>query len=353
MKILITGGAGFVGASLALFLKESFPSYSVYCLDNLKRRGSELNISRLKEKGISFIHGDIRNKEDFYELPETDSIIECSAEPSVLAGLSSAPDYLLNTNLVGTLNVLSFAVKTKASLIFLSTSRVYPIEYLNEINLSETDTRFTINREQTFTGITPEGINEQFPLTGFRSLYGASKLASELFINEYNEFYQLKTIINRCGVIAGPWQMGKTDQGVAALWLAKHFYKQSLNYIGYGGQGKQVRDMLHIADLFTLIDYQLHHIDKLSGQTFNVGGGNECSISLQEMTQICERITGNKIPITGIAETRAADIALYITDNHMVIAATGWKPKKTVENIFIDIYEWLNKYQLLLTPILK
>ncbi|MDX2189286.1 MAG: NAD-dependent epimerase/dehydratase family protein, partial [Bacteroidota bacterium] len=125
--ILITGGAGFVGSYLAIKFKAYYPQVDVICLDNLKRRGSELNLPRLKSAGIQFVHGDIRNKEDFEGLPPIDLILEASAEPSVLAGIQSTPDYLLNTNLNGTINCLNFAVRHQAKFIFLSTSRVYPI----------------------------------------------------------------------------------------------------------------------------------------------------------------------------------------------------------------------------------
>ena len=122
-KILITGGAGFVGSSLAIKIKMKYPGYNIFCLDNLKRRGSELNISRLNEAGIKFIHGDIRNREDFQPF-ESDitTIIEASAEPSVLAGINSSPDYLINTNLLGTINCLYLAAKLKADFLFISTS---------------------------------------------------------------------------------------------------------------------------------------------------------------------------------------------------------------------------------------
>ena len=134
MKIIITGGAGFVGSALAIALKTNYPSYQVLCLDNLKRRGSELSLSRLKAAGVDFVHGDIRNKEDFDSLPAVDTVIEASAEPSVLAGLDGTPDYLMNTNLFGTVNCLNYALKHKAQFIFLSTSRVYPIKTLEGLN---------------------------------------------------------------------------------------------------------------------------------------------------------------------------------------------------------------------------
>ena len=353
MKLLITGGAGFVGSSLAISLKTNYPHYEIYALDNLKRRGSELSLARLKAAGINFLHGDIRNKEDFDALPAVDVVIEASAEPSVLAGLDGTPDYLINTNLFGTVNCLNYALKYKASFIFLSTSRVYPIKTIETLNFEEAETRFVLTDNQPVPGVSSRGIAEDFPLTGARSLYGTTKLASELIIQEYNEFYGLKTVIDRCGVITGPWQMGKVDQGVMVLWIAKHYFEQQLAYIGYGGTGKQTRDMLHIADLYHLIDWQLHNLDTANGEVLNAGGGNESSASLQELTKICQEITGKTISIKAVTENRAADIRLYITDNTRVTQLTGWKPKLGIREIVTDIHAWLNENRAALEPILR
>jgi CDP-paratose 2-epimerase len=353
MKILITGGAGFVGSSLAFSLKQKYPVYVIYCLDNLKRKGSELNVARFSKAAINFIHGDIRNKEDFDPLPSVDIVIEASAEPSVLAGLDGTPDYLINTNLLGTINCLNFAKKSKAKFIFLSTSRVYPIKAIEKLNYRETETRFELTDNQAIEGVSAKGIAENFPLNGARSLYGATKLASELIIQEYQEFYGLETVINRCGVITGPWQMGKADQGVMVLWVAKHFYEQQLAYIGYGGTGKQTRDMLHVQDLFDLIDYQIHNFSIINGEILNAGGGVEISASLQELTQICQKITGKSIPINPITENRSADIPIYITDNTKITALTGWKPMHSIEKIVGDINQWISENEEALAYVLK
>ncbi|PMD98502.1 3-beta hydroxysteroid dehydrogenase [Siphonobacter sp. BAB-5405] len=353
MKILITGGAGFVGSALALNLKKNYPSYEIFALDNLKRRGSELNINRLKAAGIEFVHGDIRSKEDFDVIPAVDAVIEASAEPSVLAGLNGSPDYLINTNLVGTINCLNFALKHKANFIFLSTSRIYPIKPLEKLTYQEEDTRFALTEEQPLPGASAAGIAEHFPLDGARSLYGATKLASELMIHEYNEFYGLKTVINRCGVLTGPWQMGKADQGVMVLWVARHFYEQQLAYIGFNGTGKQTRDMLHVADLYRLVDWQLHNIDKVNGEVLNVGGGVEVSTSLVELTKICQEVTGKTIPIKAVTEGRTADIPLYITDNSKVIELTGWKPEISIRQIVEEVHEWLQENAEQLSYVLK
>jgi CDP-paratose 2-epimerase len=142
--ILITGGCGFVGSNLAISFKKAYPSFHIIALDNLKRRGSELNLPRLRAIGVEFVHGDIRNIEDFDEIGQIDVLIDAAAEPSVVSGMNSTPDYLINTNLVGTINCLNFALKNNATFVLLSTSRVYPIGLLNEILLIEEQFIFNI-----------------------------------------------------------------------------------------------------------------------------------------------------------------------------------------------------------------
>jgi CDP-paratose 2-epimerase len=345
-RVLITGGAGFVGSSLGLGLAQLHPDWRIIALDNLKRRGSELNLLRFQQAGIQFIHGDVRNPEDLDPLAlQPDLILECSAEPSVLAGYTS-PGYVLQTNLVGTINCLELARQTHADFIFLSTSRVYPIAYLNALNFIETETRFQLTEQQPILGATSQGIAEEFPLDKARSLYGATKLASELLIAEYAEAYGIRTLINRCGVLTGPWQMGKVDQGVFALWMAFHYFQKSLKYIGYGGTGKQVRDFLHVADLLDLIDLQLDQFTQLKSQTFNVGGGVNNTLSLYETTQLCQEITGHIIPIDSIPENRVGDMPIFMTDCRKIINLTGWTPKRDAKMTLTDIYQWICDYEL-------
>lgn len=350
--ILITGGAGFVGSNVALGLKEHYASARVVALDNLRRRGSELNLARLKAGGVEFVHGDIRQPGDLEEVGGIDLLVECSAEPSVLAGYDSSPRYVVDTNLGGTINCLELARKHAAGVIFLSSSRVYPIETLNRLDLVENETRLELAPEQSIAGVSAQGISEQFPLTGARSMYGASKLCSELIFQEYMAMYDIPGVINRCGVLTGPWQMGKVDQGVVVLWAARHLYGGALSYIGYGGEGKQVRDILHVNDLLNLLIYQIDNLDSLSGELFNAGGGREISVSLRELTAQCEKYTGNSIGIGSIAETRDADIPLYITDNAYVTEKTGWRPLISTDEIVEEIVEWLREHESALRPVL-
>ena len=142
-------------------------------------------------------------------------------------------------------------------------------------------------------------------MDGARTLYGATKLAAEHLIEEYADAFGLRAVTNRCGVIAGPWQMGKVDQGVFSWWLLSHLFGRPLSYIGYGGSGKQVRDLLHVDDLSTWSTEQLGDPERWSGRHANVGGGREGSLSLLETTALCRELTGNEVPIGGEAENRA------------------------------------------------
>ncbi len=351
-RVLITGGAGFVGANLAISLKQDHPSWTIISFDNLHRRGSELNVPRLRENGIQFVHGDVRIREDIEGVGAFDLLIECSAEPSVLAGYEASPSYQVQTNLVGTLHLMEVCRKQEAEILFLSTSRVYPMQMINGLTYIEEKTRLDLDPNQDLPGISQFGFSEDVPLTGVRSFYGATKLCSEFIIQEYMAAYGIRGVILRCGVLTGPWQMGKVDQGFVVLWLARHLWPGRLAYIGYGGKGKQVRDILHVNDLYALVCVLLDQMEEISGTVFNVGGGRDRTVSLCELTEICQEITGNKIPVEAIAETRKADIPYYVSDCRRVQQRTGWKPRWEVADMVDDIYAWLRDHEVLLRPIL-
>lgn len=351
--MLVTGGAGFVGSNLACSFKAKYPHLEVIALDNLKRRGSEFNAPRLMDAGVKFMHGDIRNPEDLEFGKKIDVLLECSAEPSVLAGFGGSPKYLVNTNLTGTINCLEMCRVNQAAAVFLSTSRVYPYDALNAVKREEGETRFSWAPEVWPTGLSPEGVADDFGLEGPRTMYGATKLCSELVLREYEAMYGVKTIIDRCGVIAGPWQFGKVDQGVFSLWMQAHYFKRKLGYIGFGGMGKQVRDLLHVDDLFDLIDLQLNDLEKAKGVTYNVGGGYFSSLSLLETTKLCEEITGNRISVGSDVNDRPADLAIYVSDNAKVTKDYGWKPKRDARKILEDLFVWIKERESDLVTLAK
>jgi CDP-paratose 2-epimerase len=351
MDILVTGGCGFVGSNLALLFKAHRANARVVALDNLRRRGSELALSRLRAGGVEFHHGDIRNAADLEEVGPFDVLLECSAEPSVHAGYGGSPRYVIDTNLMGTVHCLEAARRHRADVVFLSTSRVYPIEGLRQLPLVEDGNRFAVPAEQRGTGWSSSGITTDFPLRGQRSMYGATKLCSELLLEEYAALYGVRTIVNRCGVLAGPWQMGKVDQGFVVLWAARHLYGGTLGYIGYGGRGLQVRDVLHVDDLYELVAAQLARLSELNGRVFNVGGGAARTTSLAELTEACAART-RPMAIGSDPQTRAADIPWYVTDNTEVSAATGWAPRTSFADTLGQVFTWLVAERHQLEPIL-
>jgi CDP-paratose 2-epimerase len=351
-RILITGGAGFVGANLAVLLREAYPEVTVHAFDNLGRRGSALNLPRLERHGVTFWHGDIRCREDVDAWPAFDLLIDCAAEPSVQAGINGSPLPVIQTNLAGTLNCVEAARRRQAAFLFLSTSRVYPIKRINTLGYREDDTRFRWTGDESVTGYSSRGIGEGFPLDGARSLYGATKLAAELLLQEYAYSYQLPVLINRCGLLTGPWQMGKVDQGVISLWVARHLFGVPLRYIGFGGQGKQVRDLLHVTDLFRLLVRQMADLSRWDGSVYNVGGGPAVSASLCELTALCRGVTGREVPITSDPATSSVDVRIFLTDNSRTNRDFAWQPTHTVETIVEEIASWLRDNQEQLRSVL-
>ncbi|MGD1049515.1 MAG: NAD-dependent epimerase/dehydratase family protein [Solirubrobacteraceae bacterium] len=339
--VLVTGGAGFVGSTMAIGLAQRRPGWSIVALDSLRRRGSELNLARLREADVRFVHGDVRVLDDVLGAGEFDAVVECSAEPSVLSG----GDYVVQANLVGAYHCLELARRCDAQFVFLSTSRVYPVAELERLVYTEDELRFELEHDQPMPGASEAGITEAFPLTGARTMYGATKLAAELLIEEYRADHGLRAVVNRCGVIAGPWQLGKVDQGVFTYWVLAHHFNRPLNYIGFGGAGKQVRDVLHVEDLLDLLELQLSAPVRWDGVTVNVGGGRSASLSLLETTAICVELTGRRIEIAAVPENRPGDIPVYISDCGRLFSLSDWRPKRGPRETLADIHSWIVEHE--------
>ena len=312
--------------------------------DNLSRRGSEILLRRIQEAGAEFVRGDIRNPADLAQVTgPVDLLIECSAEPSVLVGVNGDDaEFMVQNNLVGSLHCFEFARKCRAPVIFLSTSRVYPYDALNRQEYREEATRFS--PVGSGPGFGPDGVGIDFPLLGARSLYGATKLASEIMLQEYSHQYGLPAVIDRCGVVAGPWQLGKQDQGVFTHWLVSHRLNRPLAYIGFGGQGKQVRDLLHVDDLVELVLLQSRRIAEFRGDVFPAGGSTFSNLSLREATDLCQTITGRRLPLSTQLTNRPADVIWFVTDNGPTTARLGWRPARSAETILRDVQAWLDAH---------
>jgi len=331
MKILITGGCGFVGTNIAIFLFNK--KHKISTLDNLSRKGSRYNLKLLKKRNIKNYNLNVENYNKLKKLPKYDLIIDCCAEAAVEVSRKKI-DSVINTNLIGTINILKKVKKDNSKIIFLSSSRVYPVKTMNKIiNKKIIKKKIKINKM----------INENDSITGPKTIYGLTKLSSEMFIEEFSYAYGIKYIINRCGVISGPLQFGKQDQGFLSLWIWKHLNKKNLSYIGYGGFGNQIRDVLHVNDLCKLIEIQIKKFTKINNQIYTVGGSKKSFTSLKNLTRICEKITNNKIKFKKISKTSIYDIPYYISDNKKISKIYGWKPKKDINNIVKDTYDWLSQ----------
>ena len=330
-KILITGGCGFVGANLALFLKSK--NFHINTLDNLSRKGSKYNSKLLEKKKIKNFKIDIANSSKFLKLPKYDLIIDCCAEAAVEVSKKKI-NKVFDTNLVGTLNVLNKVNKDNSKMIYLSSSRVYPLKDVNNL-IQNKNIKSKLSIKKKF--------DENSNILGPKTVYGFTKLASEMLIQEFAFLFNIKFIINRCGVISGPLQFGKQDQGFVSLWIWNHLIKKNMKYIGYGGHGNQIRDVLHIKDLCNLIFIQIKKINKINNKIFTVGGSNKSYTSLVMLTELCEKITNNKIKFKKIMKTSKYDIPYYISNNKIITKTYNWRPKKTMKEIVEDIYIWLLK----------
>ena len=330
MKILITGGCGFVGSNLAIYFKEKKIGTKIESLDNLSRKGTLLNLNRLKKRNIKNFKINISNNKAINKLPKYDLIVDCCAEAAVEASKSEI-DRVFSTNLIGTFNVLKKCARDKTNIIFLSSSRVYSIKKLLKLKKNKSK------------------ISEKFDTSGPKSVYGFCKYSSEHLIKEFSFLYKIKYIINRLGVISGPWQFGKQDQGFVSLWIWKHINKKKLSYIGFGGKGSQTRDVIHISDVCKLIALQIKKINSIYNLTLNAGGGQKNTISLKDLTKLCQKITLNKIKIRSKKTTSVYDIPNYVTDNFKVKKIYKWSPQKKILHIVKDVYKWM----ILNKPILK
>ena len=333
MKILITGGCGFVGSNIAIFLKKKLKNANIFSLDNLFRKGSEINQKRLISNKIRNFNIDITNSKKINNLKKFDLVIDCCAEPAIEASTKD-PDRVFKTNLIGTFNILKKCTRDKSNIIFLSSSRVYSIKDLRDL-VKNLNLKKTLKINKT--------INEKFETSSASSLYGFTKLSSEKLIKEFSFANKLKYIINRFGVISGPWQFGKQDQGFVTMWIGKHIYKKKLSYIGFGGHGNQVRDVIHIDDVCEIIYLQIKNLNKKYNNTFNVGGGPKNSISLKQLTSKCRIITNKKINIGKISSTSNFDIPYFVTDNSKIKKFYKWKPIKNIDLVLKDVYTWLTK----------
>lgn len=343
MIVLVTGICGFAGSKISTELLNQIKNLQVIGIDNLSRKGSEQNISYLNHHDIKLICGDIRSQSDVDALPPVDWVIDCAANPSVLAGLDGqvSSRQVTEHNLLGTINLLEYCKMHRAGLILLSTSRVYSALELANISVQESNERYEIE-QSNMAGLSSLGISEKFPTTAPISLYGATKLASEQLILEYGNAFDFPIWINRCGVLAGAGQFGKANQGIFSYWIHSFKEKRPLKYIGFEGTGFQVRDALHPNDLVPLLSKQLMEPNWEAPKIINVGGGIENSMSLKQLSNWCENRFGLN-EVISCSESRPLDAPWIVMDSTVAQNAWNWSVKRKLEQILDEIADHAEK----------
>lgn len=333
MKLLITGICGFVGSTVAQTWLETVPGLTIYGLDNFSRPGSERNRLKLQELGVKLYHGDIRMASDVESLPQVDWVIDAAATTSVTAGIDgrNSSRQLVENNLLGTLNILEYCKRHGAGLVLLSTSRVYSILPLSKMKVEVIGNSFCPSRAQLLpSGLSLSGVSELFSTTPPVSLYGSTKLASEIIAMEYGEACDFPVWVNRCGVLAGAGQFGRGDQGVFSYWIHAWRNRIPLNYIGFGGTGFQVRDALHPRDMVSLLIKQTGGGIISSERIFNVGGGVNNAMSLFELSVWCEARFGAH-NVGAKLQERRYDVPWLVMDCARVKSVFEWEPETSLQ----------------------
>ena len=353
MRILITGICGFVGSTLAKALLAHRCDLEILGIDNFIRPGSETNRAELKALGIKVLHGDIRSASDLESIPIVDAVIDAAANPSVLAGVDgkTSSRQLIEHNLLGTINLLELCKARQAAFILLSTSRVYSIPPLANLAVKIENDAFVPDPSAGALppGLTSAGVDETFSTQPPVSLYGSTKLASEMLALEYGETFGCQVFINRCGVMAGAGQFGRPDQGIFAYWINSHLRRRPLGYIGFDGKGHQVRDCLHPRDLAPLVLDQILSLQQFStaDRIINLSGGAESAMSLRQLTAWCNERCGHH-EVVSKPENRPFDIPWMVLDSTKAQTLWNWQPATTRNQILEEIarhaeanHDWL------------
>lgn len=330
--VLITGGAGFIGCNLAEDLLSR--GLRVRLFDNLSRPGVERNVAWLRSRHgerLQLRLGDVRDPHAVDAvLRDTGPVFHFAAQVAVTTSLSD-PAIDFETNARGTLNVLESIRRSprRHPLVFTSTNKVYG--HLDDIALTESATRY-----EPSDPAHRHGFDESRPVS-FHSPYGCSKGAADQYVLDYARTFGLPAVVFRMSCIYGEHQCGNEDQG----WIA-HFLLRALaeRPITLFGDGKQVRDALHVDDLVDALLRAQAHIDALSGQSFNLGGGPARTTSLLELMDLIRKFHG-AAPAVEFADWRAADQRYYVSDIRRFSSATGWTPRIDLPTGVARLHRWL------------
>jgi CDP-paratose 2-epimerase len=339
VKVLVTGACGFVGSSLLRGWAEQGEAHRLLGIDSFVRPGSESNRRALRGIGVRLSHADLRCASDFENLPSVDVVVDAAANPSVLAGVDgrSSSRQLVEHNLLGTVNTLEYCRRVKATFILLSTSRVYSIPPLAGLPVRAVDGAFQPQPDREWpVGLSPAGISEAFSTEPPVSMYGATKAASERLALEYGSAYDFPVWVNRCGLLAGAGQFGRGDQGIFTYWVTSWLRRERLRYFGFGGQGHQVRDCLHPADLLHLLERQMSGPDPEKPRVVNVSGGRASALSLRQLSDWCRKQMG-PLEVAAAPESRPFDIPWLVLDPTLAKEVWGWSPTRSTIAILEEI----------------
>ncbi|MFB3916392.1 MAG: GDP-mannose 4,6-dehydratase [Terriglobales bacterium] len=341
-SVLIFGGAGFIGSNWAQRLLESTEA-KVHIFDNLTRPGVRYNLESLqklagKSGRLQVTIGDVRDRASVeHAVTGATEIYHFAAQVAVTSSLVD-PRFDFDVNVCGTFNVLEAARKSgnRPFMLFTSTNKVYG-------NISQHSVK-AFGRRYGYRDVV--GISELQPLD-FHSPYGCSKGAADQYVRDYARIFHLPTVVLRMSCIAGPRQFGNEDQG----WVA-HFLYSALrgNPVVIYGDGRQVRDVLCVHDLLRVFELTSARRHATAGNVYNVGGGPENTISLLELVELIEKLTGRKLQYQ-LDEPRPGDQLIYVSDHHKLRQHTGWRPEFTVQQTVETIYAWWKENRRVLAPV--
>lgn len=336
-KVLITGGAGFIGCHIAKRHIEE--GAEVIVLDNLSRKGSAVNLQWLSRHGrFSFLQLDVRNYDHLSEVfggnPSIDVVYHMAAQVAVTTSVSY-PKIDFDTNLLGTFNLLE-AIRRSACrpiLIFASTNKVYGP--LTDVELVEKDTGYEYLALR-------DGISETQPLD-FYSPYACSKGAAEQYVKDYSRVYGLRAVIFRQSCIYGPRQWGVEDQGWVAWFILAGLLDRPITIYG---NGKQVRDLLFIDDLVEAYRRAVQNIERVNSEVFNIGGGKNNRISLLELLDLLRLCLGRDISVA-FSDWRPGDQKIFVSDISKAKRDLEWAPKTGVRAGISKLIQCLRNENLL------
>ena len=335
MKLLITGGCGFLGSNLAIHAIEQ--GYELTVFDNLSRLGSTENLAWLKQSGnFEFVHGDIRNKNDVDHvvLKQFDAIFHLAGQVAMTTSISD-PQKDFEINAMGTFNVLDAVRKysPQTGILYSSTNKVYGD--LEQYEYHETSTRYECPQF-------PNGFDESVPLE-FHSPYGCSKGSADQYMLDFHRIFGLKTAVFRHSSMYGSRQFATADQGWVG-WFCQKAIEQKNNPnaepFTIQGNGKQVRDILYASDMVNLYFSAMDKIDDIQGNAFNIGGTMPDSLSLLELFGLLNELLSIDMKYVQLPP-RESDQRVFVADTSKINKMIGWVPKVSSREGVTKMVQWL------------